>query len=93
MNFKKLEKAFELMHNNPPPPFNPGYDEDLIKRYDACKAEYKAYMESLPDDLSNDEYDKLVDLKDLELRKKHNIFPDSWPILEQVLINKYGVSR
>ena len=31
-SYKKLERTFARIHNNPPPPFNPKYDPNAVAR-------------------------------------------------------------
>lgn len=72
--FVGLADFFLHTHNNPPAPFNPDYNPETVARHKKYANELGAYQNSLPDDMPDEEFNRLVRVKQRELQRKHDIY-------------------
>jgi hypothetical protein len=69
-----LSQHFMHLHLNPPPPFNPDYNPETVKRYEKYATELGRYTNSLPDTMPEDEFRRLTRAKQRVLQKEYDIY-------------------
>lgn len=75
--YKKWEHALAHAWENPPAPFNSEYNSEKAKesrdKQERYSKELRSYAESIPDSISDVEYDAMVEAKRDELYFKHDL--------------------
>jgi hypothetical protein len=70
---KNIAVMMMYLHHNPPPPFNPDANPEYVRRRKQYHAALMKFQDSLPDSMSDKDFDAEVNNKARELRTKFGI--------------------